>query len=205
MSLRDTSSSNSSVASSNETGSCILQNEFIEADWIFAYGSLIWNPEIDFELAELGKVYGKHRNFCIQSTMYRGTPECPGVVLGLDQGGSCVGMAFKLRPSTRKKSIDLLYRREMPNRIYKPTLVYVHLQTSGLKIKALTFAANREHAAYMCLTDDQLIDRLSVCVGDRGPNKDYALNTWQALKDKGVKDARLETIATRLLRLNGGV
>jgi glutathione-specific gamma-glutamylcyclotransferase len=205
MSLRDTPSFNSNIASSNEISICTSQNDFIEADWIFAYGSLIWNPEVDFETAELGKVFGKHRNFCIQSTMYRGTPECPGVVLGLDKGGSCVGMAFKLRSSTRKKSLELLYRREMPNKIYKPTLVNVHLQTTGLRIQALTFAANREHSSYMCLTDDQLIDRLNVCVGDRGPNKDYALNTWQALKDKGVRDARLEKIATRLLRLNSCV
>jgi glutathione-specific gamma-glutamylcyclotransferase len=205
MSLRDTSSFSTGVASSNDLGIGISHDDFIEADWIFAYGSLIWNPEVDFEIAELGKVFGKHRNFCIQSTMYRGTPECPGVVLGLDQGGSCIGMAFKLRRSTRKRSLELLYRREMPNRIYKPTLVNVHLQTTGLRIKALTFAANREHSAYMCLTDDQLIDRLSMCVGDRGPNKDYALNTWQALKDKGVKDARLERIATKLMQLNNGI
>jgi glutathione-specific gamma-glutamylcyclotransferase len=187
MMLRETLPFNVDVALSNEVRSIAPQNDFMEADWIFAYGSLIWNPEIDFEVSELGKVFGKHRNFCIQSTMYRGTPERPGVVLGLDHGGSCVGMAFKLRPSSRAKSLELLYRREMPNNIYRPTLVNVYLQTAGLRVKALTFAANREHSAYMRLTDDQLIERLSVCVGDKGPNKDYALNG-------------LERIATQLLQ-----
>jgi cation transport protein ChaC len=85
------------------------------ADWVFGYGSLIWNPEVDFNRSELGRVHGYHRAFCIRSTRYRGTPEQPGVVLGLERGGSCVGVAYQLRHETRRHSIERLYEREMLN------------------------------------------------------------------------------------------
>jgi glutathione-specific gamma-glutamylcyclotransferase len=179
-------------------------DEYIWADWVFAYGSLIWNPEVDFESAHIGKVYGRHRNFCVRSTKYRGTPAAPGVVLGLDTGGSCVGVAYELKQATKTQSIKKLYQREMLNRIYIPTLVNVYLGSNRL-VRALTFAANRRNDAYLSMTEDQLFNRLNVCVGDRGANKDYALNTWQALKAHGVHDERLEKIATRLMRSNCSV
>jgi glutathione-specific gamma-glutamylcyclotransferase len=173
-------------------------DEYIWADWVFAYGSLIWNPEVDFEASHIGKVFGRHRNFCIRSTMYRGTPSSPGVVLGLDVGGSCIGVVYKLTPSSKKQSIEKLYQREMLNRIYIPILVNVHLQNNQT-VQALTFAANRSNEAYLSMTEEQLLGRLRECVGDRGANKDYALNTWRALKEYGVHDERLEKIAARLL------
>ena len=88
----------------------------IHADWVFGYGSLIWNPEIGYQRAELARLNGFHRAFCIRSTRYRGTPENPGVVLGLDQGGSCTGVAFQLHPQDRVAAIERLYAREMRNR-----------------------------------------------------------------------------------------
>jgi glutathione-specific gamma-glutamylcyclotransferase len=183
----------------------IPKDEYIWAEWVFAYGSLIWNPEIEFESAHLGKVFGKHRSFCVQSTMYRGTPSEPGVVLGLDHGGSCIGIAYKLTPESKTHSIEKLYAREMPLRIYIPTLVNVHLQGSNEPearvVKALTFVANRCHQAYLSMSDEQLLGRLRHCVGDRGANKDYALNTWEALKARGVHDHRLDKIASQLLAL----
>jgi glutathione-specific gamma-glutamylcyclotransferase len=180
------------------------EDEYIWADWVFAYGSLIWNPEVNFESAHIGKVYGRHRNFCVRSTKYRGTPASPGVVLGLDSGGSCVGIAYELKQVSKIQSIKKLYQREMLNRIYIPTLVNVHLGNNRL-VSALTFVANRRNDAYLSITEDQLFNRLNVCVGDRGANKDYALNTWQALKAHGVHDERLEKIATRLMRSNCSV
>jgi cation transport regulator ChaC len=92
--------------------------DLLFADWVFGYGSLIWNPEVDFNRSELGRVHGYHRAFCIRSTRYRGTPEQPGVVLGLERGGSCVGVAYRLRHDTRRHSIERLYEREMLNRVY---------------------------------------------------------------------------------------
>jgi glutathione-specific gamma-glutamylcyclotransferase len=183
----------------NEETDGYCDDEYIWADWVFAYGSLIWNPEVDFKSFHIGKVYGRHRNFCVRSTKYRGTPASPGVVLGLDTGGSCVGVAYELRQTTKIDSIKKLYRREMLNRIYIPTLVNVHMGNNQL-VRALTFVANRRNDAYLTMTEDQLFNRLNVCVGDRGANKDYALNTWEALKAHGVHDERLEKIATRLMQ-----
>ena len=121
--------------------------DVVLADWVFGYGSLIWDPEVDFEEESLARVHGYHRAFCIRSTLYRGTPERPGVVLGLDRGGSCVGVAYRLRHATRRESITRLYDREMRNRIYQPTLVSVTL-CSGRQVRALTFVADRSHEGY---------------------------------------------------------
>jgi glutathione-specific gamma-glutamylcyclotransferase len=185
----------------SEENSNFCEDEYIWADWVFAYGSLIWNPEVDFKSSHIGKVYGRHRNFCVRSTKYRGTPASPGVVLGLDTGGSCVGVAYELTQAAKTESIKKLYKREMLNRIYIPTLVNVHLGNNQM-VRALTFVANRRNDAYLSMTEDQLFNRLNVCVGDRGANKDYALNTWEALKAHGVHDERLEKIATRLVQSN---
>jgi glutathione-specific gamma-glutamylcyclotransferase len=86
----------------------------------------------------------------------------------------------------------------MLNNIYIPVLVNVHVK-NGQIVKALSFAANRRHESYLSMTEDQLLARLSLCVGDRGANKDYALNTWRALKQHGVRDQRLDKIASKLI------
>jgi glutathione-specific gamma-glutamylcyclotransferase len=191
--------SNRLPPSSNKQEFDFSEDEFILADWVFAYGSLIWNPEVDFDRLHIGKVFGRHRNFCVRSTKYRGTPASPGVVLGLDSGGSCIGVVYRLAQATKTQSLEKLYRREMLNRIYTPVLVNVHIG-NGQTVSALTFAANRGHEAYLSMTEDQLLHRLNICVGDRGANKDYALNTWRALKEHGVHDQRLDKIATQLLQ-----
>ena len=173
----------------------------VRADWVFGYGSLIWNPEIDFERAELARVHGWHRSFCIGSARYRGTPERPGVVLGLDRGGSCIGVAYRLRASTRLAALERIFQREMPawdDRVYRPMVVEVRLAGSR-RVDALTFVADRGRPAYARLSDDEILARLTGCCGQRGPNSEYAINTWRALEERGVHDARLARIARRLL------
>lgn len=168
------------------------------SDWVFGYGSLIWNPEIEFDRAILARAHGYHRAFCIRSTRYRGTPSRPGVVLGLDRGGSCVGVAMRLRHPKRRESISRLYDREMLNNVYTPTLVAVTLR-SGAQIRALSFVADRTSPAYERLSDTQIIERLRDCSGKRGANRDYAINTFHALHERGVHDARLSRLVHRLL------
>lgn len=170
------------------------------ADWVFAYGSLIWNPEIDFEESLLGRVHGYHRAFCIASTYYRGTPQAPGVVLGLDRGGSCIGLAFRLHHAQRRRAVDHLYAREMIDDVYRPTLASVTLR-DGRQVRALTFVANRASSAYQLLTETETLRRLHDCVGLRGPNREYALNTWRSLQERGVHDARLARLAHGLMSL----
>lgn len=177
--------------------------DVVLADWVFGYGSLIWDPEVDFEEESLARVHGYHRAFCIRSTLYRGTPERPGVVLGLDRGGSCVGVAYRLRHATRRESIARLYDREMRNRIYQPTLVSVTL-CSGRQVRALTFVADRSHEGYEQLPERELLARLSGCCGARGANRDYLFNTWRSLEARGVHDARLARLGRMLLTMPSG-
>jgi len=176
--------------------------ELLLSDWVFGYGSLIWNPEVDFERAELARVHGYHRAFCIRSTRHRGTPQVPGVVLGLDRGGCCIGVAFRLHRATRRKAIELLYEREMMNRVYVPRLVAATLR-DGRQVRALAFVANRASEAYQRFAEPEILRRLASCSGQRGANRDYAINTMHALQQRGVHDARLARLVHRLISLHG--
>jgi glutathione-specific gamma-glutamylcyclotransferase len=169
----------------------------LRATWVFGYGSLMWNPEFEYEQAILARVHGFHRAFCVSSTMYRGTPEQPGVVLGLDFGGSVAGVAFKIKPGHEEQAIDALYAREMVQNIYEPRLLNTRLH-NGQMVRALTFVANRKHRAYQPLSEDEIVNRLNCCKGARGPNCEYAINTYSHLEQLGVVDIRLARIVKRI-------
>lgn len=171
--------------------------EEVSAHWVFAYGSLIWNPDFPFRRATPAKLYGYHRAFCIRSTRYRGTPERPGVVLGLDRGGVCLGLAYELHPASRGEALARLFSREVPNwaeRVYRPTQVTIRL-AEGTRTTALAFVAERASRSYHRLSETQLLDTLCHCAGERGPNRDYAINTWEALCRHNIHDARLARLA----------
>jgi cation transport protein ChaC len=174
-------------------------NLALEFDWVFGYGSLIWDPGFSHTETSLARVHGWHRAFCIHSTLYRGTPDAPGIVLGLDRGGCVDGVVFRLDPSTRREAIDYLYAREMPNRVYQARVVEARL-IDGRVARALTFVADRHNASYVRLTEDEVVRRLLCCCGERGPNRDYAINTWEALARLGVHDDGLGSLVARLKR-----
>jgi cation transport protein ChaC len=179
----------------------------IDAEWVFGYGSLIWDPGFEFVESHLGQVHGYHRSFCIGSTRYRGTPESPGVVLGLDRGGSCIGVVYRLRPDSRARAIDGLYEREMSGGVYVPRVLSVVVGPAGRartarRVRALAFVANHLSRSYARLADDEIIRRLSACCGQRGRNRDYALRTLQSLAEHGVQCPHLGRVG-RLLRADG--
>lgn len=173
----------------------------LDVDWVFAYGSLIWDPgDMAITRIEPGRIHGYHRAFCIRSTLYRGTPQQPGLVLGLDRGGSCMGMAQQLDPVRRRESLEHLYAREMPaesDRVYLPRILRVQL-ASGQDVRALAFVADRSLPSYALLSDAEILGQIGICSGRRGPNRDYAINTWEALRSHGVRDQRLATLVRQL-------
>ena len=169
----------------------------LPALWVFAYGSLIWHPDFEFSERHRVRIHGYHRAFCISSTRYRGTPELPGVVLGLDRGGSCHGVVYRMKPGHEDEIIERLYQREMPNHVYTPKLLPVRLPGER-RIEAIAFVARRDHPSYLRLSRDEILRRLSSCRGRRGHNREYAINTWHALREWGIEDAGLAAVARDL-------
>ncbi|HYF60852.1 MAG TPA: gamma-glutamylcyclotransferase [Burkholderiaceae bacterium] len=175
--------------------------ERVRADWVFGYGSLIWDPGFEYVESGLGQVHGYHRAFCIRSTRYRGTPEQPGVVLGLDRGGSCIGMAFRLREASRERAVEALYEREMTGGVYVARTLSVVL-ADGRRVQALAFVANRDSRDYQRLTDAEIVARLSTCCGQRGRNREYAVRTWHSLAAHGVHCPHLARVGRQLERID---
>ena len=171
--------------------------ERLRTDWVFGYGSLIWDPGFDHAERHRTTIHGYHRAFCIRSVRYRGTHEAPGVVLGLDRGGCCQGVVFRLLPEQAEGIIEQIYRREMANHAYDPRLVRARLG-DGRTIGALAFVARRDTPAYLRPDETEVLRRLRECSGARGPNRDYAVNTVKALADWGISDSRLARLVRQL-------
>ena len=169
--------------------------------WVFGYGSLMWSPCFAFCEKQLGRVHGYHRALCILSTRYRGTHRKPGLVMGLCRGGSCWGMAFRIRARDARRSLARLWSREMPRRVYEPRLVPVRLR-SGKRLRALAFVADPRHPAYVRELDLHGRARLvAQGIGQRGPCVDYLRNTLDHMHEVGVRDPHLERVLHAALSL----
>jgi cation transport protein ChaC len=169
--------------------------------WIFAYGSLIWDPEFSYAEAEPALLHGYHRRFCVYSYDYRGTPTQPGLVLGLDRGGSCRGMTFRLPPDSVAEAIDRLWLREMGGRrVYDLRLLSV--QTEGGTRKAFAFTVLRgcpDYAAH--LSPDDAARLILGAAGRRGTCREYFENTLRHLEQLGLADRGLWRLAERVRAL----
>ncbi len=164
--------------------------------WLFAYGSLIWDPGFPFEEARPAKLMGFHRAFCLYSTRYRGTPEKPGLVLGLDKGGSCRGIAYRVANEHRETTMAYLWDREMLNRSYHCMDLSITL-LDGREVVARTFVIDRDGESYagkLPLEDAARIIRDAH--GQRGPNAAYLANTVEHLERLGLHDRRLAALLT---------
>jgi cation transport protein ChaC len=166
--------------------------------WIFAYGSLIWDTDFHYTEAEQALLRGYHRSFCVYSYDYRGTPAQPGLVLGLDRGGSCRGMAFRLAPKSLAETIDRVWSREMSGRrVYGLRLLPV--RTAGGTRKALAFTVLRDCADYAGrLSPDEAARLIIGGVGRRGACRDYFENTLRRLEQLGLADGALRGLAKRI-------
>lgn len=162
--------------------------------FVFAYGSLMWRPDFPFVEIQPATLYGYHRAFCITSTHYRGTAERPGLVLGLDRGGQCVGRLYRIGPTDAADVARYLHERELITGCYVPKHVALRLQDRKTA-HGLTFVADRTHYQYAGKLDDRTIAGVvRHAIGVMGSNHDYLRNTVQHLEEMGIADTSLHRI-----------
>jgi cation transport protein ChaC len=165
--------------------------------WVFAYGSLIWNPTFRFVERRVASLRGWHRRFCLWTSLGRGTPECPGLMLALDRGGSCHGVAFRIAAAEARFELDLLWRREMVSGSYCPRLVRV--ASIGGPLEAVAFTINRRHPRYAGkLSEEAVAGTVAKAKGLLGPCAEYLVNTVDHLNALGLRDRALERLRARI-------
>ena len=163
--------------------------------WVFGYGSLIYNPIIEHSRRAVASIYGYHRRFCLWTKIGRGSPDCPGLVLSLDRGGSCKGVAFQLNPQNAIAELDLLWRREMMTMAYQPRLLSLHTDI-GLK-RGLVFVANPARSTYAPpMPFEVTAEVVANAAGFNGPCRDYLFDTVKGMQAYGIRDHQLEKLAT---------
>ncbi|MGH6926868.1 MAG: gamma-glutamylcyclotransferase [Dongiaceae bacterium] len=177
--------------------------------WIFAYGSLMWNPGFSFRESHPALLRGYHRAFCVSSEHYRGTPEKPGLVLGLDRGGACRGRAYRIVAAHRKSVCDYLHEREMLSGIYDPRWLKVRLlpaadspmevpgragSAAPRTVPAAAYVADRGHEQYCRFSPDQVAARIRRGVGSSGTNLAYLENTVRHLDELGIAEGPLHDL-----------
>jgi len=161
--------------------------------WVFAYGSLMWNPEMRFAERLPARIHGYHRSFCLYSPEYRGTREKPGLVLGLDRGGSCRGIAYRLAEATLATEIDLIWTREMTGFVYHMTPL--KMATERGPVSGYAFTVRRDSRDYAGrLPHDVAARIIAVSKGDRGTGREYLANTARHLEELGIGDTALHRI-----------
>jgi glutathione-specific gamma-glutamylcyclotransferase len=168
--------------------------------WLFGYGSLIWNPAFHFTDRLTGRIWGYHRRFCLWTHLGRGRPERPGLVLGLERGGSCQGVVFHIAPASVEEEIEIVWRREMLSGAYLPR--WVEVRTAAGRVRAIAFVINPAHERYAhLLSDDEIADVIATAEGWLGPCADYLVNTVDHLAALGIHDRPLERLRARVLAL----
>jgi glutathione-specific gamma-glutamylcyclotransferase len=168
--------------------------------WVFGYGSLIWRPGFDFVERVEARLVGAHRALCVYSFVHRGTPERPGLVLGLDQGGACRGMAYRVEAGRRAETVAYLRAREQATMVYRESIRSVWLRGDPeRRVSALCYVVDRGHAQYAGrLSLDQQLHHVRQGHGRSGANRDYVIATVAALEEMGIRETELHLLADRL-------
>lgn len=168
--------------------------------WVFGYGSLMWNPGFEHAERVPGKLIGAHRSLCVKSVHWRGTPEKPGLVLGLDRGGACIGVAFRVPAPRAEATLAYLREREQVTMIYREAVRRVWLKDgSERSVPAVVFLVDRGHAQYAgTLNPEERLHLIRQGHGIGGPNADYVRATASHLAELGIRDAELRWLVDRL-------
>jgi glutathione-specific gamma-glutamylcyclotransferase len=166
--------------------------------WVFGYGSLMWRPGFAHARRCKALLRGWRRSLCVYSHVYRGSPERPGLVLGLDRGGACPGVAFEVDPALREATIRYLREREQVTAVYVERIAPITLE-SGDRVLAVTYVADRVHSQYAGRLDREAMLQYVRCgMGQSGDNAEYILETNDHLQALGVRDPDLEWLSARL-------
>ena len=172
--------------------------------WLFAYGSLIWNPLFPCVERRLASIHGFHRCFCLRSRTGRGSPDNPGLVLGLDLGGCCRGVAFRIAAHHARHELKLVWRREMVLGSYAPR--WVTARTAAGQERALAFVINHEHPHYAGkLPLDTIVTTLATAKGRFGSAADYLYQTVDCLANNGIHDAHLADLREQVMKITHGI
>ena len=168
--------------------------------WVFGYGSLMWRPGFEFIEQAPARLIGEHRALCVYSFDHRGTPEKPGLVLGLDRGGACRGIAFRIAAKRRSDTVEYLRGREQTTHVYREVMRSVWLDNEARqRVSALTYVVDRGHVQYagrLSLPDQ--LRHVQQGHGRSGNNRDYVLSTVKAIEAQGFRDQQLHQLAVML-------
>src|SRR5882757_243368 len=168
--------------------------------WVFGYGSLMWRPGFEFIEQVPARLIGEHRALCVYSFDHRGTPEKPGLVLGLDRGGACRGIAFRVAARLRDDTIVYLRGREQTTNVYREVMRSVWLENEAReRVAALAYVVDRGHVQYAGrLSLSEQFRLVQQGHGRSGNNRDYVLSTVAAIEAQGFRDAQLHQLALML-------
>jgi cation transport protein ChaC len=171
--------------------------------WVFAYGSLMWNPAIEFAEQAACEVVGWRRSFCFWTPLGRGTPELPGLMLALEGGGSCEGIAYRLAPNQVRSELAILWNREMLAGVYKAKWVPAKLR-DGRTVTAVTFVVDPGHCQYCGdLPIEKAAHHIAFAEGRRGACRDYLANTAAHARALNIHDPYIEELVERVANLRG--
>jgi glutathione-specific gamma-glutamylcyclotransferase len=168
--------------------------------WVFGYGSLMWRPGFDYLDRVPARLIGLHRALCVFSFVHRGTPERPGLVLGLDRGGMCRGIAYRVAAASRSQTLGYLRAREQVTTVYVETMRQIELEDHARqRVRALCYIVDRSHVQYAGrLTLAESLHHVRQGHGQSGPNRDYVLETVRALEALGYRESDLHLLAQRV-------
>ena len=169
--------------------------------WVFGYGSLIWNPDLDFDCRAPARIYGFHRKLCLRSVRNRGTADCPGLVAGLDRGGSCGGVVYRVPAAAVRAQFERLWEREMFMGSYQPRWLTCHRLDRRQKVTAMAFVVRRDAFNYCGkLPEREMIQILRRACGQYGSSLEYLQRIVHSLREAGLADPHLERLAHRAER-----